>query len=464
MSEGEVQAKSENADIIGIGKEEEGAVAGEEASPETYVIPAGEDKPAGVEGEEDHAFEGEEDHDVEGEKDHAVEKGEDHAPNFLPSIMDPDEDTYVYRDFSAMPAEQMAGVGSLHPQSLQAQKLPAKLAAMLADHELISVIQWSPHGRCWRVLNRDMFAEHALPRYFGHKNYASFVRIVNAWGFRRITRGPDRDSYYHELFLRGRPDLHQRMKRLSPCHRKTPVHKEDKCPDFYELAKANPLPEVPFLGGRPVMMIPNMAQLAQANQFSPLRMGMGLPAVGSVAHLGGMGMNEQVLSMFQNEASRSNGVHPAAVNQSGQTLLPRLDQLQKDNEDLRRRIMEMEQAQGGGGQANANTGASNPATTATNNDALQQELARMQRDFMMRSGTPMNNGMNTQFAQFNAAGGMNGFSHDEMLLQAMRENQMGYPQQNAGQGGAVAAADQPKVMMDWVTQQQQGQQQPSQQQ
>ena len=56
-----------------------------------------------------------------------------------------------------------------------------------------------PHGRSWRVLNRDLFAEHALPSYFGHKNYASFVRIVNAWGFRRITRGADRDSYYHEV-------------------------------------------------------------------------------------------------------------------------------------------------------------------------------------------------------------------------------------------------------------------------
>lgn len=46
---------------------------------------------------------------------------------------------------------------------------------------MTSVITWLPHGRSWRVLNRDLFAEHALPRYFGHNNYASFVRIVNAW-------------------------------------------------------------------------------------------------------------------------------------------------------------------------------------------------------------------------------------------------------------------------------------------
>ena len=34
------------------------------------------------------------------------------------------------------------------------------------------------------------------------------------------------------------------MKRLPTCHRKTPVDKDDKSPDFYELAKTSPLPEV----------------------------------------------------------------------------------------------------------------------------------------------------------------------------------------------------------------------------
>jgi hypothetical protein len=34
------------------------------------------------------------------------------------------------------------------------------------------------------------------------------------------------------------------MKRLSVCERKTPVDKENKCPDFYELAKTSPLPEL----------------------------------------------------------------------------------------------------------------------------------------------------------------------------------------------------------------------------
>jgi len=100
-----------------------------------------------------------------------------------------------------------------------------------------------PHGRSWKVFNRDLFSSYALPRYFGHTNHASFVRLVNAWGFRRITSGPDRDSYYHELFLRGKSNLHCRMTRLPDAQRKTPVTKENKSPDFYEIAKNSPLPE-----------------------------------------------------------------------------------------------------------------------------------------------------------------------------------------------------------------------------
>lgn len=56
-------------------------------------------------------------------------KEEDHAPNSLPRTVD--ADTYTYRDFAAIPAPQVGA--AFHPPTLQAQKLPAKLASMLAD-------------------------------------------------------------------------------------------------------------------------------------------------------------------------------------------------------------------------------------------------------------------------------------------------------------------------------------------
>lgn len=65
------------------------------------------------------------------------------APNSKPRKTDLDEATYVYRDFSTILAPPQP---SLNPQSLQAQKLPAKLASMLSDQGEFSpntALQWN---------------------------------------------------------------------------------------------------------------------------------------------------------------------------------------------------------------------------------------------------------------------------------------------------------------------------------
>ena len=280
-----------------------------------------------------------------------------------------------------------------------------------------------------------------------------------------------------------------RMKRLSSCHRKTPIHKEDKCPDFYELSKTNPLPDVFIQGGRVSMggMMPTMGlgpanPPGQLSQFSPLR--LGLPPGGTVGSLGPpMGnINEQVLSMLTNDAaarSISAGPAPAVGNSGSQPSLPRVAQLQRDNEDLRRRIMEMENIQAqqggmalGGNQLSSNMmGAGNSTVTGGgSNEMLERELERMQRGFMMRSNTPMINSMNNSYPSFGAhghPGGMSGYSRDEMIIHAMRmENHMRFHQQSA-QGGSTTSAtgdDRRNAMMDMFAAKEQQQQQQEQQQ
>ena len=225
-------------------------------------------------------------------------------------------------------------------------------------------------------------------------------------GFRRVTRGPDRDSYYHEvcvkyhlilimkihlisyfyifshqffciyyylkLFLRGRPDLHPRMKRLGASYRKTPVQK-DSSPDFFELSKRNPLPGVEFHRSiapplptssftRPSMaqaqvypqavaqaqVYPHAAAPSNVNlgghrldmsPYSQSQMPRGMPGGGSLGGGGGSGsinLSEQVSSLFRNDVARS------STAQSSLGDLGRISQLQRDNEDLKRRIAEME--------------------------------------------------------------------------------------------------------------------------
>ena len=66
-------------------------------------------------------------------------------------------------------------------------------------------------------------------------------------GFRRIIRGADRDSYYHERFLRGRPDLRPKMKRMSATQCKTPAsgNAEERHPDFNAHGRYVLLPDEP---------------------------------------------------------------------------------------------------------------------------------------------------------------------------------------------------------------------------
>mmetsp|Transcript_19956 Transcript_19956/g.37562 ORF Transcript_19956/g.37562 Transcript_19956/m.37562 type:complete len:324 (-) Transcript_19956:770-1741(-) len=317
------------------------------------------------------------------------------------------------------------------------------------------------------------------------------------------------------------------MKRLSNCHRKTPVHKEDKCPNFYELAKTSPLPEINLQsGGRAsggsinpeTQIMPGISH-GQMPQFSSLSQGNGVLGPNSVTSLGSLGgqmgnVNNNLYSHLLTSDNRSMGM--GNVQQPlPNSALPRLLQLQRDNEDLRRRIMVMENKQSqGSNQLGMNHLGMNQhsmipdqfGTMSANlggGSIVKQELGRMQRDMMMQNpsntmtnsmNNPVNNSMNNSLlsslggsgnggSSGNAHNFMSGFPRDEMLLRAMRlENQMGYQQQasssvmsqmehnalqqnngglpsTSGSTGAASTQgcqdDRREAMMEWMEKQQQ---------
>ena len=43
-----------------------------------------------------------------------------------------------------------------------------------------------PHGRAWKVLNKKLLVEEAIPKFFGQSKYASFTRQLSGWGFKRL--------------------------------------------------------------------------------------------------------------------------------------------------------------------------------------------------------------------------------------------------------------------------------------
>jgi hypothetical protein len=69
------------------------------------------------------------------------------------------------------------------------------------------------------------------------------MRQANGWGFRRITHGLDRNTYYHDMFLRGLPHLCKMMKRprVSVKQVTDPEHE----PDLYKISEERPVPMKP---------------------------------------------------------------------------------------------------------------------------------------------------------------------------------------------------------------------------
>lgn len=120
---------------------------------------------------------------------------------------------------------------------------PEKLHNMLSTIESegsSDIISWQPHGRSFRIHDKERFAEAIMTRFFQQSKFTSFQRQLNLYGFARFTTGTDRGSYYHELFVAGRPDLCRQMsrtriktggKRLSSCSHSSEDRNTE--PNFY---------------------------------------------------------------------------------------------------------------------------------------------------------------------------------------------------------------------------------------
>ena len=100
---------------------------------------------------------------------------------------------HTYRDYSKIP---IIDADSLPVSS---DLFPMKLHEILSKPEFAHIVSWMPHGRSWKVHRRGDFELIILPRFFDHCKYDSFLRQVNGWAYKRLSRGIDQGSYYHEV-------------------------------------------------------------------------------------------------------------------------------------------------------------------------------------------------------------------------------------------------------------------------
>jgi hypothetical protein len=140
---------------------------------------------------------------------------------------------HSYRDFSKIPAD----TDYVMPSKIEDMSFAEKLQHILSREEF-KCITWLPHGRAFKVIVPLAFERQVCEEYFGHKRYSSFLRQLNNHGFKHITKGPDRNSYYHECFLRNMPHLCKYMPDSKDARRQIPDPENE--PDLYEISKRFP--------------------------------------------------------------------------------------------------------------------------------------------------------------------------------------------------------------------------------
>ena len=131
-------------------------------------------------------------------------------------------ESHSYHDFANVPksaADHAYLVRNFYNKNSIRDKMPfpLKLHKMLNEvykFEMEDTVFWQQHGRCFKV-NQPSKMKPILDLFFGGSKYSSFQRNLNMYGFKRITRGPDAGSYYHELFLKNYEHLCGRMKRTA---------------------------------------------------------------------------------------------------------------------------------------------------------------------------------------------------------------------------------------------------------
>jgi len=118
-----------------------------------------------------------------------------------------------YRDYAHLSDEEaLETFSTKSSRNRVVDSFPVKLHSIIerSDEDgYSSIIEWLWHGRAFKIHNQSIFLAKVMPMFFYQTKMSSFIRQLSTYGFHKIIgeENADKDCFYHELFLRGRPTL-----------------------------------------------------------------------------------------------------------------------------------------------------------------------------------------------------------------------------------------------------------------
>eukprot|EP01038_Epipyxis_sp_PR26KG_P007302 gene7302-9949_t len=90
---------------------------------------------------------------------------------------------------------------------------PAKIYQIL-ENESSEVIRWHENGISFKICDHKRFESEIIPKYFRHSQMSSVQRQLNLYGFKCVSRGVDKGTFYHHQFKRGDWENVKAMQRI----------------------------------------------------------------------------------------------------------------------------------------------------------------------------------------------------------------------------------------------------------